>query len=75
MNKLLLLLFLSFSYANLLRPVDNDNLHYIHIPFEWEQELNAISYNLQVSNTPTFSSLILDIQENSTVFILSLIHI
>ena len=45
-----------------LTPPDNSFMRTIHVPFEWKQEPDAISYNLQIANT--FSN---DMFENSTI--------
>ena len=51
----------STAIANLIRPEDGQELTYIHMLFEWEQEPNAISYNLQVSNQQSFINVILTV--------------
>ncbi len=66
---LFIFLFNSTAIANLIRPEDGQELTYIHMLFEWEQEPNAISYNLQVSNQQSFINVILNIEETSTVYI------
>ena len=58
---LFILLFNTFVFGNLIRPENGDELHYIHIFFEWEQEPDAIGYNLQVSTQQFFNNLILDV--------------
>ena len=59
----------SFAFGNLIRPSDGDELNYIHILFEWEQQPDAIGYNLQVSTNELFNNLILDVDETYTVYI------
>ena len=59
----------TFALGNLIRPASDDNLNYIHILFEWEQEPDAIGYNLQVSTQEFFNNLILDVNETTTVYI------
>ena len=34
--------------------INDEQINYIHVVFEWEQEPNAIGYNLQVSNQAQF---------------------
>ena len=46
---LILFLFLSVSYADLLEP--NGYIRKVHVLFEWEQEPDAIAYNLQILNS------------------------
>ena len=62
-------LLLSFSFSELIKPSDGDFLGYIHISFEWDQEPDAIEYNLQVSNTDSFDEILLNTNESSTVYI------
>ena len=64
-----LLLLSTFAFGNLIRPASGDELNYIHILFEWEQEPDAIGYNLQVSTQQFFNNLILDLDETTTVYI------
>ena len=51
----------TFIYANLILPKSGDELNYIHILFEWEQEPDAVSYNLQASDEQFFNNIILNI--------------
>lgn len=44
----------------LLRPKNYSNLTTVYIPFEWKQQSNANSYNLQVSLDNSFNEIILD---------------
>jgi len=66
---ILFLIFYGTINAGLIRPTNGQELSYIHIVFEWEQQPNAINYQLELhdlsSNTYfSFDSLV------STVFIL-----
>ena len=63
------ILVLSSSYAGLNKPSAGESLRYIHILFEWDQEPDAISYNLQASENSSFNNLILDIEEQKTSYI------
>jgi len=56
-------------FGTLVSPSDGDELNYIHILFEWEQQPDAIGYNLQVSTNEVFNNLILDVDETYTVYI------
>jgi len=56
-------------FGTLVSPSDGDELNYIHILFEWEQQPDAIGYNLQVSTDEFFNNLILDVDETYTVYI------
>ena len=65
-----ILLFLtSFICGSLISPNNGDLLNYTHIMFEWEQQPDAVGYNLQVSSNDSFSNIILDIDETDTVYI------
>ena len=66
MIKFLIILttFFCISFADNIRPANGASLTYIYVPFEWEQEPNAISYNLQIVRN---DAIILDIVEESTV--------
>ena len=55
-----IMLLISFSFSDLIRPV-NENLRTIHVYFEWEQEADAVEYNIQASNSLSFNSLYFDI--------------
>ena len=59
----------SFIYAGLNKPSAGENLRYIHILFEWDQEPDATSYNLQASSNSSFNNLILNIEEEKTSYI------
>lgn len=66
---ILFLIFFGTINATLIRPTNGKELSYIHIVFEWEQQPNAITYQLELhdlsSNTYfSYDSLV------STVFIL-----
>ena len=65
----LFLLIFSFIYADLIRPENEAALSYVHVPFEWEQEADAVSYNLQISIQDSFNTLVVDILEPTTVYI------
>ena len=45
---ILLVVFLTQSNAELIRPVDGQRLHYVHVVFEWEQQPEALSYQLEL---------------------------
>ena len=66
---ILLLSSISFVFGTLVSPSDGDELNYIHILFEWEQQPDAVGYNLQVSTNELFNNLILDVDEAHTVYI------
>ena len=63
------MLALSLCHAELNRPADGQELSYVYVLFDWDQEPNSDSYNLQVSNSESFNNVILDINEKTTVYI------
>ena len=63
------ILILNFLFADLLKPENATNLSTIHILFEWEQEPNAIGYNIQISGDEVFENVLLDINQHSTLYI------
>ena len=69
MKYFLLIILFSLSFSELIKPENNAYLNYIHIYFEWNQQPDAIGYNLQVSNQQSFNNLILNIEETSTAYI------
>ena len=66
---ILFLIFNSIIYSELISPPNNIKLNYVHVLFEWDQEPNAIGYNLQASKQMSFDQIILDVEEISTMFI------
>ena len=60
---------LSEISGGLIRPADGEELSYIHVFFEWEQQPDAMGYNLQASTQQFFNNLILDVDEPTTVYI------
>jgi len=66
---LFILLFNTFAFGNLIRPAIGVKLNYIYVIFEWEQEPDAMVYNLQVSTDLSFNNLLLDVNEATTVYI------
>ena len=53
-------------FGALVSPSDGDELNYVYVPFEWEQEPDAIYYNLQVMKN---DDIIVDINEATTIYI------
>ena len=66
---IIILLAISLSHAGLNYPYTGQELNYIHVLFEWDQEPDAGLYNLQVSNSESFNNVILDINDKTTVYI------
>ena len=59
---ILFMLLCSFVRSELILPEDGDFLKTIHVWFEWNQEPDASSYNLQISQDESFDSIIQDIE-------------
>ena len=59
----------SLSFGNMIRPEAGSYINYTHVPFEWEQEPDAIEYNLQVSTQSNFNSLIINSNVQHTLHI------
>ena len=49
-------------------PENGSLINYTHVLFEWEQEENAISYEIQVDSSPSFNNPI-SIQDESLIYI------
>ena len=62
-------LLLSILSAELIKPESGQTLNYRHVLFEWTQLPDAIEYNLEASEQSNFNSLLLDINESSTIYI------
>ena len=43
---IIILSIISFVFGTLISPSDGDELNYIHILFEWEQQPDAVEYNI-----------------------------
>ena len=69
MNKIFLafILVASTSKADLINPANGQEIDYVYVLFEWEQEVNAVGYNLQALNIE--QETILDIEVQNTVFV------
>ena len=66
---IIILLAISLSHAGLNYPYTGQELNYIHVLFEWDQEPDAVGYNLQISNTEYFRNVILNINEETALYI------
>ena len=65
---LIILSFVSFVFSDLLKP-DSATLTTIHVLFEWEQEPDAVEYNIQASNSISFNNLYINTNTENTVHI------
>ena len=63
---IILLILLCINFGENIRPSNGASLNYVYVPFEWEQEPNAIYYNLLVEKENT---IIIDINEATTSYI------
>ena len=59
----------SFLMAELLKPYNGQYVSYVHILFEWEQEPNAQSYQIQLSYNPNFTNNLLDLNTSKLTHI------
>ena len=66
---ILFMLLCSFIRSELILPEDGDFLKTIHVWFEWNQEPDASSYNLQISQDESFDFIIKDIETTKTLYI------
>jgi hypothetical protein len=55
--------------ADLLKPTEGQYISYIHVLFEWDQEPDAQSYNIQVSTNSNFSNIILDLNTPNILYV------
>ena len=65
-NNIYILFFIinSFLWAEMMRPSDGSSVSYTHILFEWQQEPEALEYEVQLSNSSSFSSPITSLTES-----------
>ena len=61
--------FISFLFADLLKPEDEHELNYIHVLFEWEQEPDAVAYQIEISTDSNFTPLIVSQIDSSLIYI------
>ncbi len=71
LTKILLpfLFLFSISFSSLIQPENGTSINYTHVLFEWEQEQEAVSYNFQLSSSEIFNSNIVDITDESLIYI------
>ena len=55
-----LLLLFSVCSGELLRPIDGQELHYVHVLFEWDQEADALYYQLELVQLNSNETVIFD---------------
>jgi len=67
---ILFTLFISSNlFGNLLKPEDGHELNYIHVLFEWEQEPDAVAYQIEISTDSNFLSIIVSQIDSSLIYI------
>ena len=66
---ILILVLFSMSFAGLLSPGINATLYTTHVLFEWEQEENATSYNIQLSQNSSWAVISVDTNTESLIYI------
>ena len=66
---ILFMLLCSFIRSELILPEEEDFLKTVHVWFEWNQEPDASSYNLQISQDESFDSIIQDIEITKPLYI------
>ena len=65
----LIAIFTTFLYAGLISPENDSELSYTHVLFEWEQSIDAISYEIQVSTDNMFQNIIVSNSVVSLIYI------
>ena len=63
---ILFFILVSTGFADIISPSLSENLRTTHVLFEWDQEPNAESYNLQVSESQSFNNPIINIELPTT---------
>ena len=53
---ILSILLINISLAELIQPENEKNINYTHVLFEWTQEENAHSYNIEIDISEAFNS-------------------
>ena len=62
-------LFASVSLCALVRPSINPSFNYIHVAFEWDQEPDAFSYQIQIDTLLAFQNPIINNFTQTTSFL------
>ena len=63
------ILFYSLLSAELIERVNNSTLNYTHVLFEWDQVVDALYYEIQISETDTFQNILISDTEWSLIYI------
>ena len=59
----------SITHASLLKPYNGQYISYVYVLFEWDQEPDAIMYNIQLSTSSSFTNNLLDINTSQLIYI------
>ena len=59
----------SILFSEIIMPEDGQQLSSIYVLFEWDQEPDAIEYNIQISDDDLFNNILLDFNESNTIYI------
>ena len=59
----------AFGFGDLIRPSGGQELNYIHILFEWDQEPDAEKYQIQFSQTESFDPILFTDSSTTPLFI------
>ena len=59
----------SILFSEMIMPEDGRQLSSIYVLFEWNQEPDAIEYNIQISDDNLFNNILLDFNESNTIYI------
>ena len=65
----LIIFWVQYLFAGLILPENNSELNHLHVIFEWKQIPEAIGYELQVSENPSFSSIVVQVIDYSLIYI------
>ena len=71
MRKLFLgiVFFNSILSAAMIKPLDGSALNYTHVLFEWEQTADAVEYEVQISTSSSFNSILASYSTVSLIYI------
>ena len=59
----------SLLWAGMIKPLDGASLNYTHILFEWDQVTDAVEYEIQLSTSSSFSSILSSGSTSSLIYI------
>ena len=68
MRKYIYLIIVSLSIPN-IAPIDESNLNYTHVLFEWMQIEGADSYEIQISDDTNFTNILTSVTSESLIYI------